>query len=301
VDIFLSFMTALYLIYEPLKKLGKVNSVIQQANAAGSRIFEILDAVPSIADSEQPVEIRGIQQKVQFTNVFFRYEEDWVLNGISFEMKAGEVTALVGPSGSGKSTLANLIMRFYDPQKGTIKIDEIELGRISLKSLRGMLGMVTQDVILFNDTVQANIAYGRKDVVLEEIICAARTANAHDFIMKLPEGYDTVVGEKGFKLSGGERQRLAIARAVIKNPKLLILDEATSALDSESERLVQEALARLMEGRTVLVIAHRLSTVRKANKILVLDRGNIVEEGTHDSLIKKEGLYKRLYEVQFSI
>jgi subfamily B ATP-binding cassette protein MsbA len=224
-----------------------------------------------------------------------------VLQNIHFEMKAGEVTALVGPSGSGKSTLANLIARFYDPQKGSIEIDGINLRHFTLKSLRNQIGVVTQEVILFNDSIRNNIAYGRKNMELDQIVEAARAANAHNFIMGLPEGYDTVVGEKGFKLSGGERQRVAIARAILKNPRLLILDEATSALDSESERLVQEAVSRLMKGRTVLVIAHRLSTVRNAEKILVLNQGKIIETGTHDKLIKEEGLYKRLYDVQFSL
>lgn len=296
-DTFLSFMTALYLIYEPFKKIGKVNSVVQQASASGVRIFEILDEVPTVADCSSPLELREIRQGIHFTDVWFRYEKDWVLENIQFEMKASQVLALVGPSGSGKSTLANLIARFYDPQKGTISIDGIDLKNYSLKSLRTLVGVVTQEVILFNDTVRANIAYGRKDMSLENIIQAARAANAHDFISALPEGYETVVGEKGVKLSGGERQRLAIARAILKNPKLLILDEATSALDSESERLVQEALGRLMQGRTVLVIAHRLSTVRNANQILVLKEGKIVESGSHDTLIQGNGLYRRLYDL----
>jgi subfamily B ATP-binding cassette protein MsbA len=294
-------MTALYLIYEPFKKLGKVNSVIQQATAAGTRIFEILDTVPSVADAPNAKELKGIEQSILFSDVWFRYENDWVLEDINFEMKAGEVTALVGPSGSGKSTLANLIARFYDPQQGSIKIDGINLRDFSVKSLRGQIGIVTQEVILFNDTVLSNISYGRKDISFEDIVEAARAANAHDFIMNLPEGYETVVGEKGFKISGGERQRIAIARAILKNPRLLILDEATSSLDSESERLVQDAVSRLMKARTVLVIAHRLSTVRNAEKILVLNRGKIIEMGTHETLIKEEGLYKRLYDVQFSV
>ncbi|MBI1882623.1 MAG: ABC transporter ATP-binding protein [Chlamydiae bacterium] len=299
-DTFLSFMTALYLIYEPFKKIGKVNSLVQQANAAGVRVFEILDEVPAVRDKKGAFELSDIREGIRFSNLAFRYEEDWVLRDIHFEMKAGEITALVGPSGSGKSTMANLIARFYDPQQGEIKIDGKDIRSIALKSLRGLMGLVTQEVILFNDTVRANIAYGRVEMNSSELIEAAQAANAHDFIMALPERYDTLVGERGVKLSGGERQRLAIARAILKNPRLLILDEATSSLDSQSERSVQEALTRLMEGRTVLVIAHRLSTVRNAHQILVLNQGRMIQTGTHDELIQKEGLYRKLYEVQFA-
>lgn len=301
VDVFLSFMTALFLLYEPMKKIGKLNSIIQQASSAGGRIFEILDQVPTIADRPNARILKGIEQGLCFKDVSFRYEQEWVLHDIQFEIKVGEVTALVGPSGSGKSTLVNLIARFYEPQKGVIELDGTDIRDFSIKSYRHWVGMVTQEVILFNDTVRDNIAYGRKDMDFHKIVEAAKAANAHDFIMGMPLGYDTVVGEKGFKLSGGERQRLAIARAVLKNPKLLILDEATSALDSESERLVQEALTRLMEGRTALVIAHRLSTVRNAAKILVLNSGRIVESGTHENLLEEGGLYQRLHNVQFSL
>lgn len=299
-DTFLSFMTALYLLYEPLKKLGKLNSFVQQASAAGTRIFEILDAPAGIMDVPGARQIGRIESGVRFSGVWFRYDSAWVLEDINFEMRSGEITALVGPSGSGKSTLANLIVRFYDPQKGAIEIDGCDLRTLSLKSLRAITGVVTQDVILFNDTVKSNIAYGRQDVSDDLIWEAARAAHAHEFITEMPKGYDTIVGEKGVKLSGGQRQRLAIARALLKNPRLLVLDEATSALDTESERLVQEALAYLMEGRTVLVIAHRLSTVRNAHKIVVLNEGRIMQSGTHDELIEEGGLYKRLYDVQFS-
>lgn len=300
-DTFLSFMTALYLIYEPFKKLGKVNSVIQQASAAGARIFEVLDTVPSISDKPGAKVIPSIVPGIRFENVSFKYENEWVLKDISFEMEAGKITALVGPSGSGKSTLANLVARFYDPQNGRILVDGEDLRNISVASLRSLIGVVTQEVILFHDTLRANIAYGRGDMPEEKIIEAAKAANAHDFVMNLPEGYNTLIGERGFKLSGGERQRVAIARAILKNPKLLILDEATSALDSESERLVQEALNRLMKERTVLVIAHRLSTIRNANQIIVINEGKIFESGTHEALIKNGGLYKRLYDVQFAV
>ena len=300
-DTFLSFMTALYLIYEPFKKLGKVNSVIQQASAAGGRIFEVLDSVPSIQDKPGAKVISPVVPGIRFEKVSFKYENEWVLRDISFEMKAGKVTALVGPSGSGKSTLANLVARFYDPQNGRILLDGDDLRDVSISSLRGLIGVVTQEVILFHDTVRANIAYGRSDMDDAKIIDAAKAANAHDFIMNLPEEYNTLIGERGFKLSGGERQRMAIARAILKNPKLLILDEATSSLDSESERLVQDALNRLMQERTVLVIAHRLSTIRIAHQIIVISDGKIFESGTHEDLIKTGGLYKRLYDVQFAV
>jgi len=300
-DTFISFMTALYLIYEPFKKLGKVNSVIQQASAAGGRIFEVLDSVPSIQDKPGAKAIAPVVPGIRFEKVSFKYEQEWILKNISFEMKTGQVTALVGPSGSGKSTLANLVARFYDPQKGRILLDGEDLRDITVSSLRSLVGVVTQEVILFHDTIRANIAYGRSDMDEAKIIEAAKAANAHDFILNLPEGYDTLIGERGFKLSGGERQRVAIARAILKNPKLLILDEATSSLDSESERLVQDALNRLMRERTVLVIAHRLSTVRNAHQIIVTSEGRISESGTHEDLIKSGGLYKRLYDVQFAV
>ncbi len=300
-DTFLSFMTALYLLYEPMKKIGKLNSVLQQSRAAGSRIFEILDEVPTVVDPVDAKELRGIEKSIRFNDVSFCYDKEWVLQNVDFEIKVGEVTALVGHSGSGKSSLANLLLRFYDPQKGVIEIDGTDMKNFSVASLRQWIGMVTQDVILFNDTVRANIAYGQKDMDFHKIVEAAKAANAHEFVMALPQGYDTLIGERGFKVSGGERQRLAIARAILKNPKLLILDEATSALDSESELLVQDALTRLMEGRTVLVIAHRLSTVRNAAKILVVSGGRIVETGTHEKLLEEGGIYQRLYNVQFSL
>ena len=300
-DTFFSFMTALYLIYAPFKKLGKVNSTIQQARAAGERVFEIIDTKPTIVDRPHAKEVKDIHQGIRFNDGWFRYGDGWTLENIQFEMKAGEVTALVGPSGSGKSTLANILARFYEFEKGALEIDGVDIRDITIKSLRAMLGVVTQDVILFNDTVRANIAYGHQEVQMAAVTEAAKAANAHDFITGFPQGYDTVVGEKGVKLSGGERQRIAIARALLKNPKLLILDEATSSLDSESEKLVQEALARLMMGRTVLVIAHRLSTVRNVHQIVVVQEGKIIEIGNHDELLLKGGLYQRLYHVQFSV
>ena len=300
-DTFLSFIAALFLCYAPIKKLSKVNNVIQQASASGERIFEILDTRPSITEIDGAIQECHIDRGINFDHVWFRYGEEWVLKGIDFEIKSNEITALVGHSGSGKTTIANMLARFYDPQKGSVKLDDVSLDQYSLDALRGMIGLVTQDVILFNDTVRQNLAYGRKDLSNEEIIHAAKIAHAHEFIEDLPEKYNAVIGERGLKLSGGQCQRLAIARALLKNPKLLILDEATSALDSESERLVQDAMIKLMEGRTVLVIAHRLSTVRRAHQIIVLNEGEIVERGSHELLLKQGGVYKKLYEAQFEL
>jgi len=297
---FLRFILLLFAMMDPLRKLSKVNVELQAGAASAERIFAILDTAPTIVNKQDAVTIDTFEEKISFKNVSFRYEsDDTVLQDISFEIEKGSVVALVGSSGAGKSTLADLIPRFYDVNQGSITIDEQNIQNITLNSLRSMMGIVTQETILFNDSIRANIAYGQKIINDEQVLAASKAANALEFINELPEGIDTVIGEKGVKLSGGQRQRLAIARAIMKNPPILILDEATSALDTESERLVQQALETLMADRTVLVIAHRLSTVTNADKIIVLDKGEIKEMGTHNELMEKEEYYSNLYNIQF--
>jgi len=297
---FVAFLTAMMLLYEPFKHLTRTNAAIQNGLAAAERLFEVLDERNEIMDHPEAQILTGIQQSIRFEDVSFRYQDEWVLRHIDMEVRAGEVVALVGPSGGGKSTLADLIPRFYDVKEGHITIDGVDLRDLTRQSLRSQIAVVTQFTFLFNDTVRNNIAYGAPERPLEEIIAAAQAANAHEFIMALPQGYDTVVGELGVRLSGGQRQRLAIARALLKNAPILILDEATSSLDSESERLVQNAIEKLMKGRTVVVIAHRLSTIQRANRILVLAGGKIVEEGCHDELLTHNAQYRRLYDLQFN-
>lgn len=292
------YLGSLFSLIRPFKKLSQVNSINQQALAANERIYEVLDAPITVKEKESAGELKKISRVIVFKNLNFRYEELEILKDINFSVSAGEVIAIVGPSGSGKSTLLDLLARFYDPQKGEILIDGLNIRDVTLKSLRGQIGIVTQETVLFNDSVRANISYGHTDMDIKLIEEASRTANALDFISKLPQGYDTFIGDRGVKLSGGERQRLAIARALLKNPPILILDEATSQLDTESERIVQDALNKLMRGRTVFMIAHRLSTVRGANKIIVLDKGRIVQMGSHHDLISAEGLYRRLWQMQ---
>jgi len=295
---FTLFMAALLSLIKPFKKLSQANSIMEQALAASDRIYEILDTRPTVVEKESAPRLPAFDKSIVYERVSFRYAESPILTDISLEVKKGQMLAIVGPSGSGKSTLADLIPRFYDPLQGRILIDGEDIRGFSLCSLRQQIGIVAQETILFNDTIRGNIAYGRPDAVQQEIERAAQQAHAHDFIGKLTQGYDTVIGDRGVKLSGGERQRIAIARALLKNPPILILDEATSQLDTTSEKLVQEALDKLIEGRTVFVIAHRLSTIRGAQRILVLDKGKIMEEGTHAELLSRDGLYKRLYQVQ---
>lgn len=300
-DEFMLYIFAMFSLIQPIKSLSHVYGRIQEGMAATQRIFEVLDTKPKVVSSPQGIKKIDFEDSLVFRDVYFGYNPGKVvLKDISLTVKAGEVVAFVGPSGAGKSTLLDLVPRFYDPTDGKIELDGINIKDIEVESLRNLLGIVTQETILFYDTVFNNIAYGLEDILEEKVINAAKIANAHDFITKLPQGYETYIGTRGFTISGGERQRLAIARAILRNPKILIFDEATSSLDTESEILVQEAIDRLMEDRTTLVIAHRLSTVQHADKLVVLDKGKIVQQGKHSELIKQEGLYRKLYNLQFN-
>jgi subfamily B ATP-binding cassette protein MsbA len=295
---FIAYMGLAYNILTPAKAISKASYGVRKGNAAAERVLEILESENPIADSKDSIEKTGFMEDVTIKNVSFKYEDDYVLEGFNLKVKKGQTVALVGQSGSGKSTIANLVTRFYDVNEGEILIDNTNIKDITKKSLRGLMGLVTQDSILFNDTVKNNIGLGKEGATEDEIIAAAKVANAHDFIKELPNGYDTNIGDSGNKLSGGQKQRLSIARAVLKNPPIMILDEATSALDTESERLVQDALEKMMQNRTSIVIAHRLSTIQNADSIVVLSKGKIVEQGTHEELMKSKKGYKKLVEMQ---
>ena len=296
--VFLTFIALAYNILTPAKSIARAGYTIRKGMASVERIFKILDAKNPLTDKPNAIVKKSFDKNLVLDHVSFRYEDDNVLKNVSFTVNKGETLALVGQSGSGKSTIANLLMRFYDVNEGAIKIDDIDIRDMTKKSLRGLMGLVTQDSILFNDTVRNNIALGKPDASMDEIIKAAKIANAHDFIMELPNGYDTNIGDSGNRLSGGQKQRLNIARAILKNPPVLILDEATSALDTESEKLVQDALDNLMTNRTSVVIAHRLSTIKNADKIVVMHKGEIVEMGTHQELMQREGVYHNLIMLQ---
>ncbi|NOX67515.1 MAG: ATP-binding cassette domain-containing protein [Chlorobi bacterium] len=299
---FMGFLFAIFQMMPPMKQMSTLNNKIQESIGAASRVFEILDTEPNISNIENPKALDSFDDKIRFENVTFQYSDspEKILDNVSLVARKGQIIALVGSSGAGKTTLVDLIPRFYDPTEGRVLIDEKDLKEVRIEDLRKLMGIVTQETVLFNETVYNNIAYGLTDTPKEKVIEVAKIANAHDFILELPNGYETIIGEQGTKISGGQRQRISIARALLKNPPIMIFDEATSALDNESEVLVQEAIEHLMKERTTFVIAHRLSTIRNADKIFVLDKGRIVQEGKHDELLlDEEGIYKKLYELQF--
>jgi subfamily B ATP-binding cassette protein MsbA len=296
---FFSFLAAIFMIYTPAKRLAAAQNSLQQARAPLERIDKVLEQGK---EAEGPVVVESFDREMTFDNISFRYSgtDDDAINGLSLTVKRGEIIALVGSSGAGKTTLVDLIPKFYTPSEGTISLDGLDISTVTLKSLRSLIGLVSQDIVLFNDTIKANIGYGKPNASAKEIVNAAQAAYAHEFILQLSDGYNTVIGERGVRLSGGQKQRLSIARAILKNPPILILDEATSSLDTASEMMVQRALENLMHDRTAFVIAHRLSTVRRASRIIVLDKGKIAESGTHEELLAFHGVYEKLYTMQFA-
>jgi len=296
---FISYVSS---FYEPINRLVQTDNIVQQAIAAGERVFELLDTVPEIEDAPDAIELPAIQGAIVFEGVSFRYGTgEEVLRDVSFQMQPGQVVALVGPSGAGKTSIANLIPRFYDPTSGQVTVDGHDVKEVKLVSLRRQVAVVLQDTFLFNGTVRDNVVYGQPDASEDEMIAAAKAAYAHDFIVNLPQGYETEIGERGVKLSGGQKQRLALARAILTDPRILILDEATSSVDAEAEYLIQQALEKVLEGRTALVIAHRLSTIRHADKIIALEDGRIVEVGDHRQLLARGGLYSQMYRRQYDL
>jgi subfamily B ATP-binding cassette protein MsbA len=295
---FFSFMAALAMLLKPVKTISRQNIQLQRTLASAQRIFSMMDIQNDIVEKQGATELPPLEKQVELRNIWFSYEEDWVLKNLSLVAPAGSVTALVGHSGAGKSTITNLLLRFYDPQQGGLFIDGVDIREATIQSLRAQIAFVSQETILFNDSVKNNIAYGSSDAGDEAVMAAARAAFAHEFIEHMPEGYETMIGEKGVKLSGGQRQRIAIARAIMKDAPILILDEATSALDTHSEKIIQDALDNLMRGRTTFIIAHRLSTIRNADQILVMEDGEVVERGTHEDLLQHSGVYNRLIEIQ---
>ncbi len=297
-----AFLSYIVSFYEPVRRLTDIDNILQQAGAAADRIFELLDELPEIQDAPGAVALVQAEGEVTFDDVHFSYSEgDEVLHDVDFHVAPGEVVALVGPSGAGKTSIANLLCRFYDPTHGSVRVDGHDLREVQLRSLRSHVSVVLQDTFLFNASVRENLLYGKPDATEDELVAATKAAYAHDFILALPEGYDTEIGERGVKLSGGQRQRLALARAILTDPRILILDEATSSVDAEAEYLIQQALERVLQGRTALVIAHRLSTIRNADKIIALDGGRIREIGNHRELLARQGLYSQLYQRQLEL